>query len=129
MSVEAALGWLWKLLSLARAVRVHCHIGHLTHQDIDCYFVRVINGSPFRRAVVTEVWFEAGVRIPVINSERPLQKVLLPDDIWETWIPVSALPGHVREQAPHLARVKLSDGTIISSRPTPDVSPAGFVAG
>ena len=129
MSYEAALGWLWKFLSLARVVKVHCHIGHLVHQNADCYFVRVTNSSPFRKAVLTEVWFDAGIRIPVINGERPLPKVLPPEEMWETWIPVSALPAHVRAQAPTLARAKLSDGTIITSVPTPDVSPAGFVAG
>jgi hypothetical protein len=129
VSLEAALGWLWKLLSLARAVKVHCHIGHLTHQNVDCYFVRVINQSPFRKAVVTEVWFDAGTRIPVLNAERPLPKVLPPDEIWETWIPVAALPQHIRAQATTLARAKLSDDTTISSVPTPAVSPAGFVAG
>ena len=129
MSFDVAIGWFWKLLSLARVVKVHCHIGHLTHQDVDCYFVRVINYSLFRKAVVTEIWFDAGTRIPVINGERPMPKVLPPEEMWETWIPVSALPPDIRPSAPTLARAKLSDGTIISSVPTPDVSPAGFVAG
>lgn len=129
MSYEAALGWLWKLLSLARVVKVHCHIGHLINQNVDCYFVRVINSSPFRKAVLTEVWFDAGFRIPVINGERPLPKVLPPEEMWETWIPVNSLPPQIRAQATTLARAKLSDGTIIASVPTPDVSPAGFVAG
>ena len=129
MWLDSALGWLWKLLSLARAVKVHCHIGHLTHQNVDCFFVRVINGSPFRKVVLTEVWFDAGTRIPVINAERPLPKVLPPEEIWETWIPVAALPQHIWAQAPTLACAKLSDDTIIRSVPTPDVSPAGFVAG
>jgi hypothetical protein len=110
-------------------VKVHCHIGHLNHQNVDCFFVRVVNRSPFRKAVVTEVWFDAGTRIPVINGERPMPKVLPPEEVWETWIPVAAIPQQFHAQAPTLARAKLSDGTVIASIPTPDVSPAGFVAG
>ena len=129
MSLDAALGWLWKLLSLARSVKVHCHVGHLEHRNVDCFFVRVTNASPFRKVVVTEVWFDAGTRIPVINAERPMPKVLPPEEVWETWIPIANIPQHLHAQAPTLARAKLSDGTIIPSVPTPDVSPAGFVAG
>ena len=127
MSFDAALSWLWKLLSLCRDVQVTSHQGRFPDRNLDCYFVTVRNCSPYRKAVIVEVWFDVGIRIPVLNSERPLPKVLPAEEVWETWIPLQALPQAHRANAETLARVKLSDGKIIKAKINPDVSPAGHV--
>jgi hypothetical protein len=125
--IDTVLGWLWKLLSLARYIRVTAHLGRLSDRGLDCCFVTVRNLSPYRKAVVTEVWFQVQDRIPVLNNERPLPKVIAPEEVWETWIPLQALPEHIRAYPETLARIKLSDGKTFGARTNPDVSPAGHV--
>jgi hypothetical protein len=127
--IESVLGWLWKLLSLLRSVRVTAHVGRLIAPEINCCFVTVTNRSPFRKAVITEVWFDVGRRIPVINNERPLPKVLPIEEVWETWMPLNALPEHVRAHPETSARVKLSDGTVLIASVNTNVAPAGHVPG
>jgi hypothetical protein len=78
---------------------------------------------------VTGVWFQADVRIPVLNDTRPLPKVIAAEELWETWIPLNALPAQVRANPETFARVKLSDGTTIAAKVNADVSPAGHVPG
>jgi hypothetical protein len=63
----------------------------------------------------------------VLNNERPLPKVIVAEEIWETWIPLHALPEQIRTHPETLARIKLSDGKTFSARVNHDVSPAGHV--
>lgn len=125
--IDTILGWLWKLLSLARSIRVTAHLGRLPERDLDCCFVTVRNLSPYRKAVVTEVWFQAQIPIPVLNNERPLPKVIAAEEVWETWVPLQALPEQLRAHPETLARIKLSDGKTLSAHANPDVAPAGHV--
>lgn len=127
--IDAILGWLWKLLPLLRNVRVTAHLGRFADRDLDCCFVTVRNLSPQRKVVVTDVWFEARTRVPVLNDERGLPKVIPPEEIWETWISLQALPEAIRAAPETFARVKLSDGKVLAARLNADVSPAGHVPG
>ena len=114
-------------MSIARSVRVTAHLGRFPDRDLDCCFVTVRNLSLQRKAVVTDVWFQAEARIHVLNDERPLPKVIAPEELWETWIPLAALPEPLRAHPESLARVKLSDGKVVAARLNTDVSPAGHV--
>jgi len=125
--IETILGWFWKILSLVRSVRVTSHVGELAVGNTPCCFVTVRNLSLTRKAVVTEVWFDAGIRIPVTNEQRPLPKVVPPEEIWETWIPLAALPESIRTAPETHARVKFSDEKIVATTLNRDISPAGHV--
>jgi hypothetical protein len=120
---------LGKAVSLARFVEVESHAGSLPDRDLNCQFVRVTNRSINRKAVLTHVWFELGVEVPVLNDERPMPHVLPPEEVWETWIRLELIPESLRMSAATLARVRLSDGTVLSAKPTEHVLEAGFVAG
>jgi hypothetical protein len=130
MMLEAFFAKLFgKAVSLARFVDVESHPGSIPDRGINCQFVRITNRSINRKVVVSEVWFEFGIRIPVMNSERLMPRVILSEEVWETWIPLDVIPESFRLSASTLAKVRLSDGTIISSKPTQNLSVAGFVAG
>jgi hypothetical protein len=130
VSLEAIFGKLFgKVVSLARVVDVSSHAAAFTDSGQVCQFIRITNRSINRKAVITEVWFDFSVRIPVLNSSRPMPITLPPEEVWDTWLPIDAIPIEFRASASSLARVRLSDGTILKSVPTKDVSEAGFVAG
>jgi hypothetical protein len=130
VSIEAFFGKLFgKAVSLARSVEVESHVGSFPDRGLNCQFVRVTNCSINRKAVLTHVWFELGVEVPVLNGERPMPHVLPPEEVWETWLSLEEIPEPLRKSAATLARVRLSDGTVLTSKPTRHVSKAGFVAG
>jgi hypothetical protein len=130
VSIEAFFGRLFgKAVSLARFVEVESHVGSFPGRGLICQFVRVTNRSINRKAVLTHVWFELGVEVPVLNDERPMPYVLPPEEVWETWLRLELIPEPLRISAATLARVRLSDGTVLWSKPTKHVSEAGFVAG
>ena len=127
---EAFFGKLFgRAVSLARFVEVESHAGSIPDRGRNFQFVRVTNRSINRKAVLFEVWFELGTKVPVLNVERPMTHTLPPEEVWETWLPLEAIPEHLRASAATLARVRLSDGTVLTSKPTRNVSEAGFVAG
>jgi hypothetical protein len=130
VTFEATVGWLvGKALFWSRVVQVEAHVAELAGRDgLQC-FVRVTNRSLFRKAVLVEVFLQGTVPIPVLNDERPMPVVLPPEEPWETWIPLAACPNAIRSDPVAHVRVKLSDGSVISAKPTANVSPAGFVAG
>jgi len=59
--------------------------------------------------------------------KRPLPARLRPDETFETWVPVEAVPDVPRVE--WLGRVRLSNGKIVKSRLNKDVPPVGYVAG
>lgn len=91
----------------------------------ECYFLNVLNGSPERTVTVTHVWIEGEPHVAVMT--RPLPATIPPDQQWETWIRVDAVPqGTVVERA---GRAQLADGNVIRAEPRTDVPPAGYVPG
>jgi hypothetical protein len=127
----APLSWLAdKLLSAwesRRHVRVLVHRAYLGGNPDPCWFVNVTNLSAKREVEVTNVWFEANPRVPVVRPERPTPKRLKPDETWETWIAATALDS--LPDVERSARVRLSTGKVVKSRANKNVGPAGYVAG
>jgi hypothetical protein len=92
----------------------------------DHVFVKITNQS--RADVeVTHIWFATTPEIHVLSSRRPLPARLRPDETYETWTAVSELPQ--RDGIESLARVRLSSGRTVKSRPNKNVPPFGYVAG
>lgn len=108
-------------------MRVHLAVFD-TSQD-PCFFVNVTNLSRDREIEITHVWFDCGSQVPVIREERPLPKRLKPDEAWETWLHRSEIPGDRLGDAGELARVRLSTGAIIKSKPSASVPARGHVPG
>ena len=140
----AAFGW---LLELVRRYRVRAHraefwlpqgelpedsgftrTGTVTVDTVTCLFINVTNLSPRREVEVTHVWVETDPPTQVLNPDRPLPARLRLDESWETWIELSRLPGDLQE-VERQARVRLSNGTVLKSRLSRDVPPAGYVPG
>jgi TIR domain len=91
------------------------------------YFVKVTNLLQSRDIEVTHVWFDADPPVHLVLRERPLPARLQPNETWEGWVDAAAV-AHVAD-VERSARVRLSDGTTIKSRPNTDVPPIGYVAG
>src|SRR4051812_7190 len=104
-----------------RRLRVRVHRGYFNGSDQECFFVSLINRSSTRELEVTDIWFKGNIRIPVLQPQRPLPVHLKPEQCWETWFPVAALPQIVLPQALTLAHVRLSNGAVVRSEPHMDV--------
>jgi len=91
------------------------------------YFVKVTNLSRDRAIEMTHLWFETEPQIHVLNPARPLPAQLRPDETFEPWNPVSAVPDVPDTE--RLVRVRLSNGKTVKSRLNKDVAPFGGVAG
>jgi hypothetical protein len=91
----------------------------------------VTNLSRDRGVEVTHVWFDTEPPVHVLLAERPLPVRLRSDESWETWVeagklwdrPSVASPSHPET----LARVRLSSGKVVKSRPNRHVPSMGFV--
>lgn len=131
VSIESFFGGLFtKAASLARSVQVESHSGSIPDRGLNAQFLRVTNRSILRKVVILEAWFEFdGVRAPILNEERPLPRTVPPEEVWETWFPFDAVPLKHRANAGHCGYIRLSDKSIVRSRPTVDVAEAGAVAG
>lgn len=117
------------LHQLRRRVRVRVHrAALLTNPPVDCYFVNVTNFSSKREIFVTHVWFATMPSIQVDNPARPLPKRLALDEPWETVAPVASIPADP-EHARRLARVRLSTGAVVKSRPGKNIPPYGSIPG
>ncbi len=93
------------------------------------YFVNVTNLSKSRDVEITHVWFETDPQVHVMQPKRPLPKRLKPDESWETWIPVTALPIKDEKRVFTLGRVRLSNDVVVKSKKRRHVPSAGFTAG
>ncbi len=125
---QTVLGWIFKLLHLRQEVRVLCHHAYL-RPSAGCYFVNVTNLSLSRHVQITHVWFKCEPEVHVLNPERPLPRLLRPEESWETWIEADKLPHSMGDQVYTMARVRLSNGRIFKSKLNEDVPSAGFVPG
>ena len=81
-----------------------------------------------RPVELTHVWFETEPKVFQQNPMRPLPKRLEPDESWETWFSVSAIPVG-EEEAFLLARVRLSSDKVVKSRKRENVPEFGMVPG
>lgn len=112
-----------------RRVRVLVHRAFLLSEQPppECFFVNVTNLGQ-RDVEVTHLWFDTKPPVYVLHAQRPLPVRLKPDQPWEAWVPLSDIPAGP-ERAMTLARVRLSNGKVIKSRPNRGVPDAGFVPG
>ena len=110
-----------------RRLRVRVHRAYFVRSGQECFVVSLTNRSSTRDLDVTDIWFQGDGQIPV--SQRPLPVHLKPDQCWETWVPVAALPQMVLPQALTLAHARLSDGAVVRAKPNTDVPSHGIVRG
>jgi hypothetical protein len=131
----------WMVSSVVRVavwifefVRGQPRVSFKTHRAVlegvgECYFFTVTNRSRSRDIVLTHVWVQSRPEVHIIQPARPLPRRLSPEEPWETWVPVSALPADAREDAYTLGRVKLSSGKVLTSIRDLHVPAVGFVPG
>jgi hypothetical protein len=111
-----------------RRLRVRVHRAFLGTGE-ECFFVNLTNRSSKRDLEVTHVWFQTDREIHVLEPQRRLPVRLKPDESWETWLPVEALPQAFRSVALTLVRARLSSGAVVMSDPNRNVPTYGSVAG
>lgn len=122
--LNAARGWHQR----RRRVRLTVHRALLQQPySQDCYFVNATNLGD-RAVELTHVWFATDVPVYQHNDLRPLPKRLEPDESWETWFPVAAIPVGEGE-AFRLARARLSNDKVVKSRKRENVPLYGMVPG
>jgi hypothetical protein len=121
--------WLAGAFRGLRRVTARAHHGVISTTNQRCVFVNVTNLSRDRDVEVTHVWFETRPEIQVLNSERPLPRRLAPDQTWETWLPLEAVPEKQRSKILTLGRVRLSSGKTLSTVENRKVPRAGHVPG
>jgi len=91
------------------------------------FFIKVTNLSFTREVEIDRIWFTTVPTIEVLA--QPLPKRLRPDELWETWEPVSSLPNLELPYAEYRVRVRLTSGKEVPSRAGRSVAPRGYVAG
>jgi hypothetical protein len=127
--IQNVIGWVFKLVGLRQSVRVLCHVAMFKPNGPMCLFINVVNLSLQRDIEITHVWVEHHGQIPVLNSKRKLPYRLKPDESWETWIELTDLPTSIIGKASNLARIRLSNGKVIKSKPNKNVPSEGYVPG
>jgi len=114
-----------------RRVKVFTYVATRVSNSETSYFVKVVNLSRDRDIEVTHVWLAAEPNIPIINHDRPLPVRLRPDETWETWLPLRAMPINLVTEVDtvvRLARVRLSNGSIIRAHLNQSLA-VGYLAG
>jgi len=110
-------------------LRLRVHRAYFAESGKECFVVTVTNRSFTRDLEVTDVWFQSDRQIPVLQPQRPLPVRLKPEECWETWLPVAALPQRVLQQALTLAYARLSNGAVVGSKPNTNIPNYGIVSG
>ncbi len=93
---------------------------------VDAYFINVLNASPVRAVGITHVWLATEPETHILTRAPPAR--LEPDSEWETWVEVDDLPAGTTG-VERLARVRLTNGSVVESVPRDDVPAAGYVPG
>jgi hypothetical protein len=134
--LSTIIGWILTPLEWARSayiqrrrLRLTVHRAFFVATELECFFINATNLSRDREVELTHIWFDTQPSIPVLNPQRPLPRRLRPDETWETWLPVAALPNTLHDQVFTLARARLSTGSVIRSRENRNVPEAGTVPG
>lgn len=118
----------WALIVGRRRVSVRAHRAFFVSSGLEAYFVTITNLSEKRDVEITHVWFDSTPEVPILRGERPLPKRLKPDEVWETWIPVVAIPAQAEDPYSKF-RVRLSTGTVLKSVIDRNVPSVGTVPG
>jgi hypothetical protein len=127
--LEKALGWLADAVVRRRRVRFTAHLAAFDGSGRPAYFLNAVNLSESREIEITHVWFDSDPPVAAARADRPLPRRLRPDEAWETWVYADELPPAAHSGALHLARLRLSTGRVIKSRPNESVPPKGSVPG
>lgn len=110
-----------------RSVRVRVHRAFFVNDTVQHYFINVVNTSDTSEVEVTHVWYEGSRRVDIIQAQRPLPRLLRPNQSWETWVRVMDIPN---DPDPFRNfRVQLSTDEVFESEDRGDVPPVGFVPG
>jgi hypothetical protein len=119
----------WTAFGGRRRIRLTVHRAFFVANGDECFFVNVTNLSKDRDVEITHVWFEGTPQVSALQLDRKLPKRLKPDETWETWIDVHRIGSELQETAYTLARVRLSNGTVIKSTKNTNVPHLGIVPG
>jgi hypothetical protein len=110
-----------------RTVRVRVHCACFVNDTVQHYFINVVNTSDTSEVEVTHVWYEGSRRVDIIQAQRPLPRLLRPNQSWETWVRVVDIPD---DPDPFRNfRVRLSADEVFESEERRDVQGIGFVPG
>ncbi len=90
------------------------------------YFLKITNEGT-TSVQLESVWFATTPAVAVDNHQRPLPTLLVPGELFETWLPVVDVPATPRVE--YLACARLADGTVVESLPNTAVPPAGAPGG
>jgi hypothetical protein len=114
-----------------RELRLRVHAGVFSGSTQPCLFVTALNLSRSREIEITHVWFAVAPEVHLLRPERPLPNRLKPDESWETWVDVDALPKSIEldDQIYKLARARLSTGDIVKSKEDDKIPSIGSVPG
>jgi hypothetical protein len=112
-----------------RKVSVLAHRAAPLGTSSECYYMKVVNLSKDRDIEITHIWYETNPPLHNLNSDRPLPARLRPDETFETWVPVAALPEPDAPNVEQLGCVRLSSGKVAKSRLNKHVPPIGYVGG
>jgi len=127
--IQVILAWVFKIIGLGQKVQVLCHRAFFLPNGPECYFINVTNLSPQRDAELTHIWMACDQDIHILNPSRPLPHRLRPEESWETWVEIDKLPNSAQSNAFNLARVRLSNGKVLTSKKNKSVPSAGFIPG
>ena len=127
--LEKALSRLADAVTRRRRVRFTVHLAAFVGSDRPAYFLNVVNLSESREIEITHVWFASDPPVAAVRADRPLPRRLKPDEAWETWVYADVLPPTAHATAHYLARLRLSTGRVVESRPNDSAPPTGHVPG
>jgi hypothetical protein len=113
----------------SRRLLVCVHRAYFAGSGQECFVVNLTNCSSRSELEVTHIWFEGSGQIPVLQPQRPLPVRLKPDQCWETWLPVAALPQILLPEALTRGRARLSSGAVVRSKPNTNIPNYGIVTG
>ena len=125
--LEKILSFIVGVLQDSRRVRFRSHRAFFTEDEY--IFLTVTNLSRSRDIEITHVWLELSPQVAALPPQRLLPNRLRPDEVWETWIPLQAVPPQFLPEALTLGRLRLSTGRVVKARPDNDVPFEGYVPG
>ena len=110
-------------------LRLTVHRAYFLATGTECFFVNATNILSEGDLEITHVWFATNPEVYVINPDRLLPRRLKPQETWETYVRVAAIPPTALDQVYTFARARLSTGEIIKSSKNIGVPNFGTVPG
>jgi hypothetical protein len=121
----AVLDACWQIFTRLRRARVWVHQAYFVGNPEEAYyFVTVSNLSISRDIRITHVWFAADPPVQVL-ARRPAR--LPPTEEWTTYISASSV-NHIPE-VERSARVRLTGGKVVRSKPSSGLPDVGYLPG